>query len=266
MAQKVEMPTHGFYDIAPADGTARWTIGIVATNPEELAVCVERLRAAGFSRDDTTLLVVRNFGQNHLDCFAAITRFLEDAQGRRLIVLHQDVSPLEEAAALWTALEALDERDPDWALAGNAGYRGLMRPVWRISDPHDTDARIGDPPQSVQSLDENLLILNLKNPVRPSSGLTGFHFYGTDLCLAAAEAGRRAYVLDWLVRHDSQGSRNTSWRAGITMMERHWGPRLGHRILPTPTAFLLFGLFRVLRPIRHKLYGALWRIERRIWW
>ncbi len=250
----------------PATGTARWSIGIVATNAEDLAACVASLRAAGFGAEDTTLMVVRNFGRNHYDCYEAIHRFIDEAEGERLIVLHQDVTPLDDAAALHAALDALDARDPEWALAGNAGFRALMFPVYRITHPGDDNVRVGNPPQSVHSLDENLLILNLKDPVRPSAGLSGFHFYGTDLCLTAREAGRRAYVIDWLVRHDSLGSRNASWREGIAMIERHWQGRLGSLIVNTPTTLLLFGVFRILRPIRHKVYGAFWRIERRIWW
>lgn len=254
----------------PSTGLARWTIGIVANDAEELAACIARLREVGFGAEDTALLVVQNFGRNHLDCYQAIARFLDEAEGRHLIVLHQDVWPIDDAAALARALADLDAHYPKWALAGNAGYRGVLRPVWRITDPGDADARIGNPPQPVISLDENLLVLRLGEgalaPVRPSPGLSGFHFYATDLCLAAAEAGRSAHAIDWLVRHDSGGSRNAAWRVGIAMLERQWAPRLGHRIVPTPTTLLLFGLFAALRPIRHKLYGLLWRIERRLWW
>ena len=58
-------------------------------------------------------------------------------------------------------------------------------------------------PHQVDSLDELLIA------VRKSSGLRfepqlGWHFYGTDICLAAHERGLRCAVVDALCFHNSQ--------------------------------------------------------------
>ncbi len=236
------------------------SVGILATDPDELAATRASLAAGGFTEADIRFLTVRNYGENHEDGYSGMARFLAEAAGRYLLVLHQDVRLIEGRAALEAALDRLDRDDPAWAVAGNAGFARLLRLAWRITDPAGEDQRRGRIPAPVMSLDENTLVLNLRDPVRPSPGLSGFHFYGTDLCLQARLAGRRAWVIDWHVRHLSRGTRRAAWKAGIADLEAAYDGRLGHRIVATPTTLLLFGVFRGLRPIRHKAFGALWRL------
>ena len=85
----------------------------------------------------------------------------------------------------WTRL------DPQWVVAGTAGVtrrgRLVRRVVYRGSGL--TADRL---PLSVVTLDENFLVFNRRNVPRCSPGLSGFHFYGSDVSMnALATVGLR---------------------------------------------------------------------------
>ena len=94
----------------------------------------------------------------------------------------------------------LEGRDDRWAVAGNAGGSRALRVIRSVTDPHGGGT--GDPlPAGVHSLDENFLVIRTGTGVRCSPQLSGFHLYGTDLCLNALEQGRQPYVIDFRLRH-----------------------------------------------------------------
>ena len=111
-----------------------------------------------------------------------------------------------------TALADLDERDPDWAVAGIAGrLRGSIdagdtgRGRW--SDPHGYRT-FGELPMPVDVLDE-LILITRDRSVGFDPGQPGFHCYGTDLAATAQEAERTIWVIDnwaWHKRARSDGS------------------------------------------------------------
>ncbi len=87
--------------------------------------------------------------------------------------------------------------------------------------------RTTDLPRRVISLDENLLAFSRPRfpPVTP--GLTGFHWYGTDLCLNAIVAGNTAHLIDFPVTHLSPGSpASPAFEQGRRAMIDAWRPRL----------------------------------------
>ena len=104
-------------------------------------------------------------------------------------------------------LAELQGRDPAWAVAGNAGAKwagGLPHTALRISDDageHST----GNFPVEVDSLDENFIVVQRTANLCLSHNLTGFHFYGTDICRLAQLLGRTAWVIDFHLFHKSQG-------------------------------------------------------------
>ena len=206
-----------------------------------------RMRASftqqGFAASNTEFLYLDNTVTNQWDAFSGIARFMFLARGRFVIICHQDIRLLEGIECLQTKLAELDAFDPAWALAGNAGGTldsGIAR---RISDPHGEDQRIGEFPARAASLDENFIILRRDAPIGISSKLSGFHFYGTDLCLQARFAGRSAWIIDFHLRHHSAGRVDRHFHETQQALEAHYDQVLARpwSIRTTCTKLILGG-------------------------
>jgi hypothetical protein len=201
----------------------------------------ESLQAAGFQ--DPVRLSDRD-----TDPYETIT-WLGQGDGYS-VLCHQDVrfdQGLGEQE-LRAAINSLSARDPCWTVAGNAGVRADMSIVW---DPEDKPGGpSGDElPARVVSLDENFLILNRNRSPRCSRGLSGFHFYGTDVCLNAFQDGGTAYVLDTRVTHLSHGQRDSSYYESQRRFVNLWDRQFRFRYLGTTTTALFMSRWGTLRRI-----------------
>lgn len=155
-----------------------------------------------FTVDNSEFLYFDNTAGNDMDAFRGINLFLRRARGRFVILCHQDIELVDGEQALSQRLVELHHRDPHWALAGNAGGYKLGGLSVRISDTsYGDNFSSRDFPRRVHSLDENFLVLKAEARLATSRHLTGFHFYGADLCLTADFLGHRSYVIDFLLRH-----------------------------------------------------------------
>jgi hypothetical protein len=164
-------------------------------------------RLHGFDVPETEFLYVDNSEGNKYDGFQALNRFLSLARGRCLIVCHQDVRLLADGCeALSTRIGEMARLDPNWAVLGNAGGASLEKVVLRITDPWIEDARIGNFPERVASVDENFVVIRASANLAVSRDLSGFHLYATDLCLMADVLGYSCYVIDFHLHHLGGGS------------------------------------------------------------
>jgi len=150
------------------------------------------------------------------------------------VLCHQDLRLIEDGAdRLEAVLSELEARDAGWAVAGNAGGTGLGRLAMRISDPHGENRRIGSLPERAMSLDENFLVLKRSARIGLSRDLTGFHFYGADLCLAADIMGHSAYVIDFHLRHLSDGRISPAFYQARAAFRAKWSRALRPRWMQT---------------------------------
>jgi len=163
---------------------------------------VDSFSSRGFTADNSEFLYFDNTDGNGVDAFQGINLFLTRARGRFVIVCHQDIELVDGERVLFRKLMELNQLASNWALAGNAGGYKLGRVSVRISDSsYGENFSSEDFPRQVYSLDENFLVLNSEARLATSRHLTGFHFYGTDLCLTADFLGHTSYTIDFLVRH-----------------------------------------------------------------
>lgn len=212
----------------PAPPVPAFSVCTLVTDHAQHAAMRASFEARGFSGDTAEFLHLDNSAGNAWDAYAGLARLLDLARGRHVILCHQDVRLLDAGAAELSArLEALSARDPDWAVAGNAGITEDGDHAMRITDPHGPDQRRGTLPARVGSLDENFLVLRAETGLRPSTALQGFHFYGTDFCLRARQRGLTAWAIDFHLHHLSAGNVNTGFFQEQARFERHWGATLG---------------------------------------
>jgi hypothetical protein len=249
----------------------RYSIGTLVTNLEQYAAMRETFAAGGFDGSNSEFLYLDNRGPYQSGAYSGLNALLHAARGRYVILCHQDVRLLTDGLeALDRRLADLDGRDPNWALAGNAGGRQPGVLAHRISDPHGANRNSGDLPARVMSLDENFIVVKRSARVGCSVDLEGFHFYGPDLCLNADVAGYSAWVIDFHLMHLSGGSKSADFYAAQEAFRVKWSHALRPRWMQTTCALLRlsgFGLDREAGRLTERSYaGLLRRLPRQRSW
>lgn len=181
-----------------------FSICTIVNNQEEYQEMVHSFERCGFA-DGCEYLVADNTPGNAFDAYQAIAAFLKQASGRYLIIVHQDVRCIDTKAQLIDCLENLTSKDKRWAICGNAGAQGYHARVMYLQNEGQV-LKYNNLPARVHSLDENLLIVNRSTNLTISGDLSGYHLYGTDLCLLADILGYTSYVIPFMVNHLSKGN------------------------------------------------------------
>ncbi len=255
-----------------------FSICTLVTRPAEYEAMRASFARNGFDDANCEFLLIDNSRTNTLDAYAAINVFLRAARGRYVIICHQDIELLADGYAdLLDKLEELNRLDPRWGLAGNAGGKYLSDTddmAMRITDPHGENQRRGPLPHRVTALDENFIIVNAAANLAASGDLRGFHCYGIDMAVMADVLGYKSYVIDFHLRHKSEGkiASRQSLRPGEVhfldakkALKAKYSERFSPRWLSSPTATVLIAP-RLLRNIRYNIRTLLtetWRSLRR---
>lgn len=121
-----------------------------------------------------------------------------------MVFCHQDMFfPGPWISQLQQSCEALTTEDPNWGVLGCSGitHERQMR-------GHVYSSGLGivgntSEPGEVQTLDEIVLILRKSSGLRFDESLPHFHFYGTDICLSAAEQGMKSYAISAFCVHNT---------------------------------------------------------------
>lgn len=155
-----------------------------------------------------------------------------------LVFAHQDIYfPQGWFRKLKEVCDRLTSMDPSWAVAGLIGVTKDCRYVGHLWDS-GLGAICGGPfevPEEAASLDEVVLIVRRSMGVSFDPELPSFHLYGTDIVLRARELGKKAYVVDLPVIHNSRPivHLDPSYMLAYRFMVRKW--RL---LLPWPTVII----------------------------
>lgn len=211
----------------------RYTIATLVNDIDQYEAMRGSLRAGGFA-GDCEYLYIDNLSDTQVCAYAGLNALLNAARGEYVVLCHQDIRLLTEGRpTLDSRLQDLERQDPSWALAGNAGGVAPGVLAVRITDPHGADRRVGELPQRVASLDENFIVVRREARIGLSADLSGFHFYGADLCLQAAMAGWRAYVIDFHLAHLSAGRKDATFAHMEGEFRAKWSRALAPRWLQT---------------------------------
>lgn len=188
----------------------QYSICTLVTKKEQYQDMINSFKNKGFG-DNTEFLYIDNSQSNNYDGYSGLNHFLNTAQGKYIILCHQDILlEYDDEKILKQRLNELNQLDKNWALAGNAGGVNLNKWAVRITDPNGV-VNLGSFPEKVKSLDENFIIVNRVNRIALSGDLAGFHLYGADICLISDILGYSAYVVDFHLTHLSDGGVDKSF-------------------------------------------------------
>lgn len=229
---------------SPAEGARpRFSICTLVTRRGEYAEMVASFVSHGFTPADCEYLYIDNSESNRFDAFRGYNLFLSEARGDFIVLCHQDILLLEDGRAeLEQRLYELTAHDPEWALCGNAGGVTFTRVAVRISDRYGDNRIAGPFPARVTALDENFIVMRREANLALSHDLSGFHFYGADLCIVADFLGHSAWVIDFHLRHKGVGKKGASFYRQRKDVARKYQRALRSRWIVTPaTYFFLSG-------------------------
>ncbi|MGO9008535.1 MAG: glycosyltransferase [Bryobacteraceae bacterium] len=148
------------------------------------------------------VLIQRDFNSAAGAYNEALDRSVNDL----VVFVHQDMYlPGSWLQQLSVALDYLAVKDPKWGVLGVYGTRSDGTGVGHVYS--SGLGVLGAPlecPTRVQTLDEIVLIIRKSSGLRFDSSLPNFHFYGADICLAAAERGMCSYAVSAFCVHNTQ--------------------------------------------------------------
>lgn len=243
----------------------RFTIATLVNSRPHYEEMLASFDEAGFDRASCEYLFVDNTGAGQTCAYRGLDHMLGEARGEHVILCHQDVRLVHDGRQeLEFRLAALEALDPAWAIAGNAGGIAPGRLAIRITDPHGADRRVGTLPARVMSLDENFMVVKRSARLSFSRDLTGFHFYGADLCLMADVKGLSSYVIDFHLEHMSAGVKGTTFDAMERAFCEKWGRAFRPRFLQTTCSLVSLTGDSVSRLIGRIAAPQLARISKRL--
>ncbi len=130
---------------------------------------------------------------------------IEKSPNDLMIFCHQDVFlPQAWLSQVQRALDHLESDDPSWGVLGCSGIT-VDQHMWG----HVYSSGLGVigerslKPVPIQTLDEIVLIFRKSSGLRFDETLPHFHLYGADICLRAAELGKRSYGISAFCVHNT---------------------------------------------------------------
>lgn len=142
--------------------------------------------------------------ENFSSAASAYNDAIDKSVNDLIIFCHQDMFfPSPWISQLQHSRERLETKDPRW---GVLGCSGITRE--RQMRGHVYSSGLGivgntSEPGEVQTLDEIVLIIRKSSGLKFDEGLPHFHFYGTDICLRAAEQGMKSYAISAFCVHNT---------------------------------------------------------------
>ncbi len=194
-------------NIALAKPVFEYTFSIctLITNWDEYGLMKSSFEEKGFT-NQCEYLIADNTKGNTYDAYEAINNFFALSKAKYTILVHQDVRCIDSFETLTTLIAELDIKDKGWAVCGNAGGVYPKKLFFYLEDGGMDKKTTEELPQQVFSLDENFLLVKNSAGLSVSYDLSGFHLYGTDICLIANFLGYHCYVIKFYVRHLSNGN------------------------------------------------------------
>jgi len=140
----------------------------------------------------------------------AYNHALNNCTNNIVVFVHQDVFlPGNWLSELSASLDFLAKNDAGWGVLGCWGHTQQGPGVGYVyTSGHGVDGQAFEHPMPVQTLDEIVLIVRKSSNLRFDDHLPDFHFYGTDICMAAASKGQKCYAIPAFCVHNARWYRS----------------------------------------------------------
>lgn len=166
----------------------------------------------GFLENDLEFLYFDNSEiNNNTDAFEGINYFLNHSVGRYIIICHQDIEVIDNQRKLLNHIEEIEQIDANWSLLSNAGGYGPNKICYHVTYPKTGLEKQGQFPTKISSADENFLLIKSEANLSISKNLSGFHFYGSDLCMISGLLGYSCWAISFNLLHKSRGTKDSSF-------------------------------------------------------
>lgn len=223
----------------------RYSVCTLFTKPQEYTEMLQSFLNAGFDCEYCEYLCIDNSAENTVEAFEGLNLFLRKARGEFIILCHQDIL-LHDAdiRVLNQRIEEITELDPKWAVLGNAGGLDLHHRAKHLSRKTGQQLIEANLPLKAITLDENFMVVKNNANLSLSADLSGFHLYGTDLCLLANTLGYTNYVINFNILHKSGGTIDQEFhRVKVALIRKYRRAFRGRYICTTATRFYISGNF-----------------------
>jgi len=237
-----------------------FSVCTLVTAKDEYNEMCNSFRRCGFTSDVCEYLYIDNSKENTFDAFAGLNRFLNEAKGRYIILCHQDILlERHDINDLRKRIVQVSSFDPYWAILANAGGINLKHTAMHLirgTGDHLTEKNL---PLKTATVDENFFLVRNDSNLSLSADLTGFHLYGTDICLIADILGYNSYVIDFKIIHKSDGNADRKFFQLKKIYIKKYNRALRSRFIGTTiTRFYISGnkVLSVLGNLRFVLFLA----------
>ena len=200
-----------------------FSICTFVTKLEEYENMKDSFLKNGFHKDDLEFLFFDNSEKkNNIDAFEGINYFLQNAIGKYIIICHQDIEIIDSKEKLLNHINEIELLDKNWGLLSNAGGSGPNKICYHVTYPPGGLEERGKFPQKVYTADENFLLLKANANLCVSKDLSGFHFYGTDLCMICNLLGYSCWAISYNLLHKSRGTKDvTFWNCKKSFKKKY---------------------------------------------
>lgn len=189
-----------------------FSVCTLVTKREEYREMLESFLKKGFTTDICEYLHIDNSEGCTFDAYKGLNKFLQLAQGKYIILCHQDVLIHDhDKNHLLERIQEIENADKNWGILANAGginFKWIATNLTQGSGNRIKEKRL---PLQTRTVDENFIIVKRDANLALSNDLSGFHMYGSDLCMIADILGFNSYIIDFNIIHKSDGNANKSF-------------------------------------------------------
>jgi hypothetical protein len=220
-----------------------FSICTLVTNMAEYLEMQASFLNSGFTAPTCEYLYIDNSKSNTYEAYAGLNRFLREAQGRYIILCHQDILITHhDINDLRAKMDEVERADPRWAILSNAGGVNLKYTAMNIIQGNGNLLADKHLPIRTITVDENFILVKHAANLALSVDLHGFHMYGTDICLIADVLGYSSYAIDFKLVHKSDGNADKAFYAQKKALIKKYRKAFRSRFLGTTiTRFYLSG-------------------------